>query len=307
MRIHRCRDERRWLDAGSRVGASWATGWRAGLMLALCAGSALAAAPDSTPLERSSGTLKQERVSAIVLPARVVAYQSAVITAKVAGYVKRIPVDTGDQVRAGDLIAELDVPELQADRLRYAAEAEVASRKYTRMLSAAKAAPDLVTPLDEEVQRGQVEVAQANLARIDALLRYSRVVAPFPGTITARYVDPGAFVPVPNGSNAQSGAIVTLMSLSNIRVQIPVPVADAPRIRPGCPAVITAPDLSGVRIAASVTRISHALSQKSQTMLAEIDMQNPHRLLLPGMYVSVRLTPGAEPQATEHQAAAPQP
>jgi RND family efflux transporter MFP subunit len=283
------------------------TGWRAGLALALCSSCALAAPPDSA-LQQSSGPPPGGPVPAIVLPARVVAYQSAVITAKVAGYVKRIPVDTGDRVKAGDLIAELDVPELQADRLRYAAEAVVAHRNYERMLSAAKAAPDLVTPEQEEVQRGQVEVSQANLARVDALLRYAKVIAPFSGTITARYVDPGAFVPVPNGSNPQSGAIVTLMSLSNIRVQIPVPVADAPGIRPGCKAVITATDLSGARFTASVTRVSYALSQKSQTMLAEIDMPNPHHRLLPGMYVSVSLTPRATPNADAADvAAAPQP
>lgn len=290
----------------SPLGSAWTCGCGA-VLLALCSAAVLAAPPDGAS-KPPSGAPPEDRGSSIVLPARVVAYQSAVITAKVAGYVKRIPVDTGDHVKAGDLIAELEVPELQADRLRYAAEAEVARRKYARMLSAAKAAPDLVTPLDEEVQRGQVEVAQAKLARVDALLRYSKVVAPFPGTITARYVDPGAFVPVPNGSTSQSGAIVTLMSLSEIRVQIPVPVADASRIRPGCKAVITAPDLSGVRIAASVTRVSYALSQKSQTMLAEIDMPNPHHLLLPGMYVSVSLTPRAAPAAAEPDVAeAPRP
>lgn len=306
MRTRRRHADSRSIGACGAVGPA-RTGWLAGLIVMLCSGAVLAAQPDSAA-NHSSAPAGEDRGSAIVLPARVVAYQSALITAKVAGYVKRIPVDTGDRVKAGDLIAELDVPELQADRLRYAAEAEVARRKYARMLSAAKAAPDLVTPLDEEVQRGQVEVAQANLERIDALLRYSRVVAPFHGTVTARYVDPGAFVSVPNGSNPQSGAIITLMSLSQIRVQIPVPVADAPRIRPGCKAVITAPDLSGVRFAASVTRVSYALSQKSQTMLAEIDMPNPRHLLLPGMYVSVRLTPDATASAAEPDVAvAPRP
>ncbi|MGH8257777.1 MAG: efflux RND transporter periplasmic adaptor subunit, partial [Steroidobacteraceae bacterium] len=179
----------------------------------------------------------------------------------------------------------------QADRLRYAAEADVARRNYDRMLRAIKAAPDLVTPEQQEVARGEVEVAQAKLARVDALLRYARVTAPFSGTVTARYVDAGAFVPVPNGGSAQGGAIVTLMRLSEIRVQIPVPESDAPAIKPGCPAVITAAELPGWRFSAPVTRISYALARKSQTMLAEIDMPNPRHLLVPGMYVSVRLLP----------------
>ncbi len=257
----------------------------------LCSGVALAApAADTLPGPR-------EGPAAIVLPARVVAYQAALITAKVAGYVQHIPVDKGDRVRAGALIAQLDVPELQADRLRYSAEADVAERNYERMLRAVKVAPDLVTPEKVEIQRGQVEVAKAKLARVDALLRYARVTAPFAGTVTDRFVDPGAFVSVPNGSAQGGGRIVMLMSLSRIRIQIPVPESDAPMVGAGCNVIVSAPDLPGVRFTTSITRVSSALSSRSQTMLAEIDMPNPEHRLLPGMYVSVRLTPGHAAQA----------
>jgi membrane fusion protein (multidrug efflux system) len=267
-------------------------GWEPRALLAaavLCSGVALAAPAGDPPRGEMPAA---EAPAAIVLPARVVAYQAALITAKVAGYVQRIPVDKGDRVRAGDLIAQLDVPELQADRLRYAAQADVAERNYARMLKAVKVAPDLVTPENVETQLGQVEVAKAQLARVDALLRYARVTAPFSGTVTARYVDPGAFVPVPTGSSQGAGQIVMLMSLSRVRIQIPVPESDAPKIRAGCPVTVSAADLPGVRFATSVTRVSSALSSKSQTMLAEIDMPNPDHRLLPGMYVSVSLTPG---------------
>lgn len=253
----------------------------------LCSGAALAA---GSGVEGPAGSA--DGSAGIVLPARVVAYQAALITAKVAGYVQRIAVDKGDRVRAGDLIAQLDVPELQADRLRYAAVADVAQKNYARMLRAVKVAPDLVTPEQVEVQRGQVEVAKAELARVDALLRYARVTAPFSGTITARYVDPGAFVPVPTGSAQGGGRIVMLMSLSRVRIQIPVPESEAPRIQAGCRVIVSAPDLKGVSFASTVTRVSGALSSRSQTMLAEIDMPNPEHRLLPGMYVSARLMPG---------------
>src|SRR5208282_5355371 len=82
----------------------------------------------------------------IVLPAQVVAYQSALITAKVAGFLKSIPVDKGDQVKAGELIADLEVPELLADQLQYKAELDVAQRDYQRVQRAMQGAPDLVTP-----------------------------------------------------------------------------------------------------------------------------------------------------------------
>ena len=233
----------------------------------------------------------------IVLPARVVASRSAVIMAKVAGYVRSIPVDKGDRIKAGGLIAQLEVPELDADRLQYAAEVDVARRNYVRMVRAIKVAPDLVTPQSVDIQQGRLEVAEAKLERVDALLRYARVTAPFSGVITARFVDPGAFVPVPSGASQKSAAIVTLMSLGRIRVQIPVPARDADLIRPGCRAIISATGLPGRQFPAAVTRVSYALAAQTQTMLAEIDMRNPGELLLPGMYVTVRLWPLAAPEA----------
>ncbi len=245
------------------------------MMLALGAGAvARAAEPPAT---------------ALVLPAQVVAYQAARITAKVAGFVKRIVVDKGDRVQAGQLIAELEVPELQADRLKYRAQFDVAERNLERIERAARAAPDLVTPEQLDIQRGRVEVARAELNRIEALLRYARVTAPFAGTITARDVDPGAFVPVPGGADARGAGIVTLMSLSRVRVQIPVPERAAASVRPGCPAVIRGTGLPAAGLAARITRVSYALSRRTQTMLAEIDMPNPGHRLLPGMYVSVEL------------------
>ena len=238
----------------------------------------------------AAGEARAVHVTTLVLPAHVVAYQAALITAKVAGFVKRIPVDTGDRVKAGQLIAVLEVPELEADRVKYRAQLQVADRNFTRVQEAAKAAPDLVTPQQVDLERGRLEVARAEFTRIEALLRYARVTAPFSGTITARYVDPGAFVSVPTAGTPRGAAIVTLMSLSRVRVQIPVPENVAAQVRPGTAAVIRSPSLPGQRIRASVTRVSYALARDSQTMLAEIDTVNPGHDLLPGMYVSVQLT-----------------
>jgi membrane fusion protein (multidrug efflux system) len=240
-----------------------------------------AAEPDRAPPPRE-----------LVLPAHVLAYQRAVITAKVAGFVKTIPVDKGDHVKAGQLIAQLEVPELEADRVKYRAQVNVAQRNFARMQKAAKVSPDLVTPQQLDIEGGRLEVARAELARVEVLLGYARVTAPFTGTVTARYVDPGAFVPVPTGGNPRGAAIVTLMTWSRVRIQIPVPESAATWVRPGCPAQITAADMPGQRIAAAITRVSYALSSSSQTMLAEIDMENSGHRLQPGMYVSVRLGGG---------------
>jgi membrane fusion protein, multidrug efflux system len=233
----------------------------------------------------------------LVLPAEVVAYQSALLTTKVAGYLRDIPVDKGDKVKAGDLIADIEVPELLADRLQFKAQVDVAHREYERMQEAAKTAPDLVTPDNLDNARGRLEVAQAQLDRANALLAYARVTAPFSGTITARYVDPGAFIPIPSQSSQQSAAIVTLMDFSHVRIQMWVPETDAYRIRPGCKAVFSAVGLPDKRFTAAITRVSYALERNVRTMLAEIDMENPSEVLQPGMYLSVQLTPGSEPSA----------
>ncbi|HWW20017.1 MAG TPA: efflux RND transporter periplasmic adaptor subunit [Steroidobacteraceae bacterium] len=247
-------------------------------------------APDATPRNATApmGTL--------VLPAEVVAYQSALLTAKVAGYLKRIPVDKGDKVKTGELIADIEVPELLADRVQYTAQVDVARREYERMQQAAKTAPDLVTPDNLDNARGKFEVARAQLDRVNVLLNYARITAPFSGTITARYVDPGAFIPVPSQSSQQSAGIVTLMDFSHVRIQMFVPENDAYQVRPGCKAVFTAVGLPDKRFTAAITRVSYALDRNVRTMLAEIDMLNPNGLLQPGMYLSVQLTP-APPEA----------
>lgn len=226
----------------------------------------------------------------IVLPAEVVAFQSALLTAKVAGYLRRITVDKGDKVKAGELIAELEVPELLAEQIRDQAQVDVANRVYERMRNAARSAPDLVTPDSLDNARGQLEVARAELERVHALLAYARVTAPFSGTVTARYVDPGAFIPVPSESAQRGAAIVSLMDFTHVRIQMWVPEIDAHRVRPGCQAEFTAIALPGKRFTAAITRVGYALQNNARTMLAEIDMANPEDILQPGMYVSVKVS-----------------
>ncbi len=231
----------------------------------------------------------QSQSGIITLPAQIKAYQEAVLTAKVAGYLRSIPVDKGDRVKAGALIADIEVPELVADRAQYQAQMDVARLEFGRVQQAAKTAPDLVTPQAVDEARGKMQVAQAQLERINTLLRYARITAPFSGTVTARYVDPGAFIPVPSSSDQKSGAIVSLMDFSRVRVQVPVPEDQALSVTKGTPATITVQGLPGRQFHASVTRVSYALDQGSKTMLAEIVLDNSSEALRPGMYASVQL------------------
>src|SRR5882724_8794221 len=147
----------------------------------------------------------------ITLPGEIKAYQQATLYAKVAGYLKTITVDKGDQIKAGDLIADIEVPELLAEETRYKAEVEVADIDYKRLSESQKKAPDLVTPQSVDDAKGKWDVAKANLQRTQTLLNFAKITAPFSGIVTKRLVDPGAFIPAAtSGSAAQNAAIVTL-------------------------------------------------------------------------------------------------
>jgi membrane fusion protein (multidrug efflux system) len=227
----------------------------------------------------------------ITLPTfRVLAVQEAVLCAKVSGYLKTLTVDKGDAVKEGQLLAEIEMPELLADEAQYRAESEVAQTNYQRMAEARQKAPDLVVPQTVDDLRGQWEVAQAKLQRTRTLLQYSRIVAPFSGVITARFVDPGAFIPAAtSGSTPQSAAMLTLMDYTRVRVQAFVPEPEVPFIKNGVPAKVMLEELPKRTFPGSVTRFAHALDPATKTMLTEIEIQNPDGDLRPGAYASVQL------------------
>lgn len=227
----------------------------------------------------------------IKLPAfRVLAIQEATLYAKVSGYLKTLSVDKGDAVTAGQLLAEIEVPELLADAAEFQAETAVARTNYERMAEALHKAPDLVVPQTVDTLRGQWEVAQAKLQRTQTLLQYARLAAPFSGLVTARFVDPGAFIPAATaGSTPQTAAILTLMDYSRLRVQVFTPEMEVPFIRDGTPVRITVDELPGKTFPGAVTRFAHVLDEATKTMLTEIELANPTGELRPGMYANVQL------------------
>jgi len=229
-------------------------------------------------------------IRSVSLPANITANQQATLYSKAAGYLKTITVDKGDEVKRGQLLAEIEVPELIADRVKYKAEAAVAAIEYQRLDDSLKKAPDLVVPQSVDAARGRLEVARANLERIDTLLGFAKITAPFSGVVTKRMVDPGAFIPVATGgSAAQNAAVVTLMDFDRVRVQVAVPENEVPLIQKGLPAKVLVDELPGRNFEGSVTRFSPALDEASKTMLVEIDLENPKRELRPGMFATVKL------------------
>ncbi|HWX21559.1 MAG TPA: efflux RND transporter periplasmic adaptor subunit [Candidatus Binatia bacterium] len=226
----------------------------------------------------------------VVLPAVIVANQQATLYSKVTGYLKQITVDKGDEVKEGDLLAEIEVPELMADQARYQAEAEIAALDYQRASEAQKKAPDLVVRQEVDTTKARAAMAKANLERAQTLLDFTRIMAPFPGVITRRMVDPGAFVPAAaSGSAAQNAALVTLADFKIVRVQVAVPEPEVPRIKKGLPVKVSVEELPGRTFEGSVSRFAQALDEDTRTMLAEIDLENANNDLRPGMYATVRI------------------
>jgi membrane fusion protein, multidrug efflux system len=277
--------------------------WVVFVLLALCGcehSSSDAASKPAAPLAVQTVLPKRGPIArTITLPAfRILAYQEATLYAKVSGYLKTLTVDKGDSVTQGQFLAEIEVPELLADQTQYEAESAVAHTNYERMAEARQKAPDLVVPQTVDDLRGQWEVAEAKLQRTRTLLQYARITAPFSGVITARFVDPGAYIPAATaGGTPQSAAMVTLMDYNRVRVQVFVPEAEVPFITNGVPVKLTAEELPGRVFRGTVTRFAHALDEATKTMLTEIELPNPTGALRPGAYASVQFEVERQPEA----------
>jgi membrane fusion protein (multidrug efflux system) len=282
------------------------------LLTSLCALAVLGAlcgcgpaAPEAPPKAAVPVTVQTvlpkhgEIARSITLPSfRILAYQEVTLYAKVSGYLKTLAVDKGDAVKEGQLLAEIEVPELLADEVQYKAETAVNRTNYERMAEARRRAPDIVVPQTVDDLRGQWEVAQAKLQRTQTLLGYARILAPFTGVITARLVDPGAFIPAATaGSTPQSAAMLKLMDYTRVRIQVFVPEPEVPFIKNGLPVQVTVEELPGRSFPGTVTRFAHALDETTKTMLTEIEMPNPTGELRPGAYASVRLEVERKPEA----------
>ena len=231
-----------------------------------------------------------EIVHKVTLPGNVMAYQEATLYAKVAGYLKTINVDKGDSVKEGELLAEIEAPEMLADLIKAKAEAEAAQLDYKRVTDAQKKASDLVVPQTVDAAKAKSGVAVAGLQRIETLLSYAKITAPFSGVITKRWVDRCALIPAPTSSStSKSGAVVTLMDFSTVRIDVAIPDTEAPFIKKDLPVKVTVNELPGRTFQGTITRFSYALDESTKTMATEIEISNPDLALRPGMWAAVEI------------------
>jgi RND family efflux transporter MFP subunit len=233
----------------------------------------------------------------LTLPAEVRPFLDAPIYARSSGYLKRWLVDIGAQVREGDLLAEIDAPELRQELARARAELtqaeaalELAKTTATRWADLLKTASvseqeDAEKRADLELKSANVEASRANVRRLEELQSFSQVKAPFSGTITARGTDVGQLIV--GGSTKE---LFHLEQTSTLRVYVRVPQMLARSVTEGQTAELAIPELPGRAFAAKVVRTSGSMSADSRTLLVELEVDNSHNEILAGTYAQVRFT-----------------
>ena len=273
-------------------------------MLAAVNGCSRAHSDAQTDSRRTVMVVRPQRgdiVREITLPGDLVGLYQSTLYAKVTGYLKSISVDKGDWVKEGQVLAVIEVPELQERLARAHADLEVQHLTYQRLEQVWKSDPRLVARQDVDIAQGKYLEAKAQMDELGAMVSYTKIVAPFAGVITGRFVDPGALIKAggeqttsapDQGSAHPSGGTSPVLSLAMIdtmRTYVYAPQDAVGSIRRGMPAKLTLQDQPGRAFEGVVTRYSNSLDLGTRTMLTEIDLKNPRHELYPGMYANVTL------------------
>jgi RND family efflux transporter MFP subunit len=217
---------------------------------------------------------------------------STTLFGKVAGYLRDIRVDRGDRVRRGQILGVVTSPEIDQQYLAAVRERNI--RELTAQRLAALVPPGAVARQDADVAAANAAVARANVAQFASQRGYEVLRAPFDGVVTARYADPGALVQ--NASGAASGALplVRVSRLDRLRVFVYLDQRNAAFVHVGDAAELALPERPAVRLRAAIARLSGEIEPRTRTMVAEIDVDNPHEELLAGGFVQVDLEVHAE-------------
>lgn len=238
----------------------------------------------------------------LVLPGTLQAYVESPIYARTNGYLLRWYKDIGSHVKQGDLLADIDTPEVdqelmqtRAARQQVVAAMDLAKINADRYQSLRKT--DSVSQQEADTQSSGYQQAMANLAAADANVKrlqelegFKHVYAPFDGVITKRTVDPGALI---NSGNAGAAGreLFDIARIDPLRVYIPVPQAYAPAIHNGMNAVVTLQEFPGQKFSAVVARTAESIDPTTRTLLTEVDVPNKEGKLLPGSYGEVHFKP----------------
>ncbi|KVA43455.1 RND transporter MFP subunit [Burkholderia cepacia] len=247
------------------------------------------------------------------LPGRLDAFVNAPIYARVPGYLKAWYVDIGASVKAGQLLAVIDTPELDQQLQQAKADlrnavaneklAETTARRWEEMLKL-----DSVSKQEADEKRADLAAKQAtvaanvaNVRRLDALESFKRITAPFDGIVTARRTDVGALI----DTGADEGReLFTVSDARQLRLYANVPQLEATAVKPGMVVTLTVPERPGMTFQAKLIATDGSIAASSGTLLAQLLVDNRAGQLLPGEYASVRFSLPSDPHAVRIPASA---
>lgn len=247
----------------------------------------------------------------LVLPGSIRPLEETVVYPRVSGYVRKWTVDIGDKVEEGQVLAEIDTPELDRELMQASAEltqakAALLRAEASRDLSKSNLAryeklvpAGVASQEDLEQRQGQARVdaasvtvaqasitsASANIQRIRDLKGFAKIIAPFAGTVVSRSIERGALVSAGNGT-----PLFRIAATDPVRVFVGVPQDIAPGVKVGAKAMVAVREFAGQSFEGTVARTSGALDAATRTMNTEVRVPNPDNKLLSGMYAEVSLT-----------------
>lgn len=244
------------------------------------------------------------------LPGELEPYLSVALHARVSGYVERVLVDRGSEVKQGDTLIEISAPEIkaqiaeaeskvqaaQAELLQTQAQLDALRATYDRLKKASETpgavAGNELIQVEKQISATQallnsrdqaIRAAQATLQAQQDLASYLTLTAPFDGVVTERMVHPGALV----GPNSDS-ALLTIQQVSHLRLVVAVPEEDVGAMATNADVVFTVPAYTERTFSGRIARVAHSLDQKTRSMPVELDVMNRDGLLAPGMYANVK-------------------
>jgi membrane fusion protein, multidrug efflux system len=269
---------------------------------------AAVARSDSVASVEVQRIVRAPKTTNIALPGTLEPLHQAAIYARTSGYVKQWSADIGRTVHAGEILAVIETPDLDQQLLQSRATLEqarsgleLAKVEQQRWAAMVKDSVVTVDEYDQKTQAAQAAVAavaaaQADVARLAALQSFEHVTAPFDGIVTGRNVDVGAFVQagggtgtsMPSNGSAAPSSLFQMVQTDTVRVYITVPQSDATAIEAGQVADVRVQEFPNQVFTGRVVRTARAVDPQSRTLLTEVQIVNPRRLLLPGMYAEIR-------------------
>jgi RND family efflux transporter MFP subunit len=254
----------------------------------------------------------------VVLPGDIHAWYEAPTYARVNGYLKNWYFDFGAQVKKGQVLADIDTPELDAQLIAAkakltaasaavkvrGAEAQFAESTYERWRDSPRGVVSIQEQQAKQAEyesgtarlnaaKADMDVAQADVDRLQALENFKQVVAPFDGIVTARETDIGALINA--GSNGTARELFSVADIHKVRIYVKVPQRLVGNIHRGLAAELRLPQYPGKVFTAKATTTSHSVNTSSRTLLVELEAENPDGLLQPGTYVEAQLNLPTDP------------